>query len=158
MYLFICEYKCLLLMETVSCHYSTNANCKLMVEQLRSSARSLLPLEDCNWIPIAVRQVENCCKEEHQFSNLHLIVSQPRRIIVQEFPTNRSNSIGKRKQQMTEECYLSLKGIVIDTLVWFPCAHEIQESKIMALPPAILAVLLCMQSEIVIPNTGEFNQ
>lgn len=47
-YLFFSEYKCLLLMETVSCHYSTNANCKLMVEQLRSSARSLLPLEDCN--------------------------------------------------------------------------------------------------------------
>lgn len=35
-------------METVSCHYTTNVNCKLMVEQLRSSAQSFLPLENCN--------------------------------------------------------------------------------------------------------------
>lgn len=76
-------------METVSCLYTTNANCNLMVEQLRSSAQSLLPLEDCNWIPIAVRQVENYCNEEHQFSALHLVVSQPKSIGVMEVPTNR---------------------------------------------------------------------
>jgi len=92
-------------METVSCQYSTNANCKLMIEQLRSSAQSLLPLEDCNWIPIAVRQVENYCNEEHQFSTLHLIVSQPRSVAVNEFPTNTSLEKKSNKWQRKATCH-----------------------------------------------------